>query len=736
MEENKHNIFNKKFFTMVLPALLVIWAVFYNDLLFGGSYFWEDQMNYFYPLRMFAASSFAEWGITFWNPYMFGGVPFIADVQTAYFYPTNLLFNIVYKVVGGFGYGGYQFFALFHMFLMSVFTYVAVRLQKGSVLKSIFFALFYTYAAFNTLHLIHFSFIQTTLLFPLIISLFAKYLEKPDRKIGLYLSLSVGISFLGGYAQYLYGLMIFLSLFWTYNVYTTKSYQEKKSLIKKATLLVYLGLGISLSFFQWIPTADFVKETTRKDMTLEDSQISSVSYSRAVNLVAPRFYGEISQDAKQGKAPYWWGSRVNYEYWETAMFFGVTPLLFFLFTLIGLSKKERLLAIGVTLFIIGLMLGEHFFLYKLFFNYFPGFSMFRNAGRYAFFLLLFVFSVLLFRSDSLMEEIEFKKLVIVGSVLSAIGFLFYIVTTYPNADVESFSLKQILIAIGFIAATVGALRLDPKKAKIMWMVLIAIVFIDLKLADSNFSSETLDPEIKHGVINPLKQFHSSEDEMFRIKSRTGRMMAWERNSGMVNGIELIEGYNPLMLNDFFQFWFQSGNKINAEMLNVKYALNTERRQFVRQNQWPRYFFTNELYKVNEYKDQLQNLTKQDAKRTFALVKEDIATVSSNTPSTQNIEKKLYTPNRQVFEVSTSSPSLFVLNEIYFKNFKAKLNGEDCEIIKANGIHRAVVIPDGKHTLEFYYDRTIFYVGFAASFVGFVLLLLLCKKQDYFIKEDA
>ena len=170
------------------------------------------------------------------------------------------------------------------------------------------------------------------------------------------------------------------------------------------------------------------------------------------------------------------------------------------------------------------------------------------------------------------------------------------------------------------------------------------------------------------------------------------------------------------------------------MLNVKYALNEQRKRFVRQNQWPRFFFTNEIHKVEEYKDYLQNLTKQDARRTFAVVTEEIA-VDNNSNINQTIDKKLFTPDRQVFDVSTSQASLFVLNEIYFKSFKAKVDGKDTDVIKANGIHRAVVIPEGEHTVEFYYDKTIFYVGFAASFIGLLLLIGMYLKQDSFIKEE-
>ncbi len=727
LKEDLKKIFNKKFWTIILPTLLVLWLVFYAELIFGGKFLWEDQLNYFYPLRAFAASSFDKWGITFWNPYMFAGVPFIADVQTAYFYPTNLLFNIFYTIFGGLGYGAYQIFALSHVLLMSVATFVAVKIHKKSNLMAIFFAIFYTYASFNALHFIHFSFIQTTLFFPLIISLFAKFLQTRNNKVGVAISALVAISFLGGYAQYLYGLMLFLGVFWLYNIITKKSYKNKKFVLAKAFALVYVGLGIMLAMFQWIPALDFTKETTRKDLTLADSQISSVGFDRAINFVSPRFYGEISQDAKEGKTPYWWGSQVNYEYWESAIFFGVIPFLMFIVAIIGLKKKEKILALSVFAFLFALMLGKNFFLYELFFNYFPGFDMFRNAGRYSYFLLLFVFFVLLFKSDKTIAKINLKPTLIVAGSVSGFALMFFILTKYPNEAVKAFSMNQILIAISFVVAFLVAMKFKTDK-KIFWGILILALFIDLKLADSNFSSAEIDPEVKHGAKNPARQFMSTKDEHIRMQTRSGRMMIWERNSGMVNGIEMVEGYNPLMLDDFYKFWFQFKCPIRAEMLNVKYALNLERGNVVRLNQWDRYFFTNKIIKVNSIFDYNDLLEKSDARGTFALVTEDIEVESMPPQEGQTITNSLYTPDRQIFSVSTPENSLFISNEVYYKSFKAKLDGKETKIHKVNGIHRGVVVPKGSHTLEIYYDKTIFYFGGAVSLIALVLLVLVYRGK--------
>jgi hypothetical protein len=52
-----------------------------------------DLLLYFYPLRDFAAETLRAGRLPLWNPYSFMGAPFLANPQTAVFYPPNLLLS-------------------------------------------------------------------------------------------------------------------------------------------------------------------------------------------------------------------------------------------------------------------------------------------------------------------------------------------------------------------------------------------------------------------------------------------------------------------------------------------------------------------------------------------------------------------------------------------------------------------------------------------------------------------
>ncbi|MGB5051916.1 MAG: hypothetical protein WBO46_23415, partial [Caldilineaceae bacterium] len=48
-----------------------------------------DILHYFYPYRDYAAAALRQWHIPLWNPYIFGGAPFLANPQAAVLYPLH-----------------------------------------------------------------------------------------------------------------------------------------------------------------------------------------------------------------------------------------------------------------------------------------------------------------------------------------------------------------------------------------------------------------------------------------------------------------------------------------------------------------------------------------------------------------------------------------------------------------------------------------------------------------------
>ena len=81
---------------LAVLGLLALVLLFNPGLAFEGKVLGGyDAFVYFYPLRAYFAASVAEGRLPLWNPHLFLGVPFLANPQTAVFYPGTWLFALL-----------------------------------------------------------------------------------------------------------------------------------------------------------------------------------------------------------------------------------------------------------------------------------------------------------------------------------------------------------------------------------------------------------------------------------------------------------------------------------------------------------------------------------------------------------------------------------------------------------------------------------------------------------------
>ncbi|MET0154251.1 MAG: hypothetical protein ABW298_16800 [Candidatus Binatia bacterium] len=81
------------------------------------------------------------------------------------------------------------------------------------------------------------------------------------------------------------------------------------------------------------------------------------------------------------------------------------------------------------------------------------------------------------------------------------------------------------------------------------------------------------------------------------------------------------------------------------------------------------------------------------------------------------------PERLDLEVEAPRRVLLVLNDSYFPGWRARLDGVDVDILRANVLVRAVVVPPGRHQIGFFYRPDSFRIGALASIVTLGLLVI-------------
>ncbi|HEX2171530.1 MAG TPA: hypothetical protein VHL09_03695, partial [Dehalococcoidia bacterium] len=76
--------------TAVAAGLAAAALIFYWPVTIGGGIFTDyDLLVYFYPQQQYLGEQLRRGSLPLWNPYLFGGVPFLANIQTGVFYPPN-----------------------------------------------------------------------------------------------------------------------------------------------------------------------------------------------------------------------------------------------------------------------------------------------------------------------------------------------------------------------------------------------------------------------------------------------------------------------------------------------------------------------------------------------------------------------------------------------------------------------------------------------------------------------
>lgn len=103
-----------------------------------------DSMAQFYPWRLLLYRAAQQGQLPLWNPYQFGGYPFVGNGQSALFYPPNWLYFFISPKIG------LGLSAALHVFLGGLFMWGLARAWNLSALPALFAAIAFSYGGFIT----------------------------------------------------------------------------------------------------------------------------------------------------------------------------------------------------------------------------------------------------------------------------------------------------------------------------------------------------------------------------------------------------------------------------------------------------------------------------------------------------------------------------------------------------------------------------------------------------------
>ena len=102
----------------------------------------------------------------------------------------------------------------------------------------------------------------------------------------------------------------------------------------------------------------------------------------------------------------------------------------------------------------------------------------------------------------------------------------------------------------------------------------------------------------------------------------------------------------------------------------------------------------------------------------------------------------YKPDEIIIKTSSGEQKLLFLSDNFYPGWKAKIDGVETEILRANYTFRAVPLISGEHYVVFYFDSDTFKIGVLISLIGIMSLslTLLCliyfrRRLDNILAED-
>ncbi len=760
-------------------STLVAWG----DLLAGGilclltvGFFWRtlsgdvyqpadggDLVSFLYPTYRFAASQLQQWTLPLWNPHLYGGAPFISDIQAGFLYLPNLLLFLLWPE---FPYTALQWLTIGHLYWAGLGMYVLLRTwqwRPGYPLArtaALLGALAFQYSDPLLIHLGNLNLIAVLSWLPWCLAAYMRGLTQRNwRWIALAAAL-FALSTYAGHAQSTFYVALAIALYTLGHAISelgTKRLGEIGWPLGQALVLFYLLAGLWTSPIL-LPAAELTQFTERSTFTYQDTVAFSLAPTQLIGLLTPSFFG-------RGPALHWslW-SRVETPYAGVA----TVVLALAAFLLAPASLRRRLLPwAGIALFSFVTALGIYAVAHGWLTELLPLFGQFRAPARA---LVLWTFAVAVLAAiglDSLLQaatgpateqvgrhplQAVLKTGAVIGlGVVMSLAYLALLLTQ----DNETAFLRASVAALALMLATlfwlgtwviVGMAWHGWLPARWVGVALIGLLFFDLSATGAYTDISPDDPT--GGFVQPeIVDFLRAQPELTRIDSLTDINDLWQPDAAALHGLQDVGGIaNPLMLADWQALWSALGGRQTAlyDMLNVGYVLVRDGTPlpegkfelaldaagplalYRNRTAYPRAWLVHEAQSVDNETQALaalQAATFDPSQQAILLADKPLPILAAAT-GPEVVTVTHYGSNQIELAVEASAPALLMLSENWYPGWQATVNGVPVDVLRANSALRAIPVPNGIAAVRLRFAPIGWRLGLGLWGVGSCLLVAI------------
>jgi len=691
-----------------------------------------DVHTQIYPWKKFTIETFKNGQIPLWNPYSFSGNPHLANFQSAVLSPFNLLF-LLFPFIDA-----WSMLVLLQPLLAGLFMYLFVReigaTRVGSAISSIAFmfcGFIVVWMAYGTLSL-------AISILPLALLEIDKFYNTKQIRYLILLSLSIPLSFFSGHFQmsiYFLGALIAFIIFKGFAV---------RSIHNTFYLILSTVVGVLLSLPQILPSIQLYQESIRSEIF----QISeAIPFQYLVTIISPDFFGNpVTRND-------WFG-----HYAEWAGFIGILPLFLAIFAIAKFKVQSSKFKVSIGFFtalgFVSLILAVDSPLSSALVSLkIPVLS--TSALSRIIVLFSFSFAVLAgFGFDKLVREIrevrgirDVRKLIIAVALIAlffvVIWVLLYFGKIYPSEWLIVAKRNFVLPTILFLGAA-ASISLSRFKNKLIILttlyLILATSFDSLRFAQ------------KWMPFNPVQLVYPKVPVIDAIKKNIGSSRIYGNLGAEVTtyyGFSSMEGYDPLYIGRYGEFirGAANGEFLQAERSVVKldrrgkyvdraldllgvglifhpiadtnqgwaYPVweNKERYELVYTDDkfqlfknklaLPRAILFYNYEVIKDDKDIIKRFYSDDFDFRNVLILEETPNLKLESNASGSAKIISYTPNKVIIKSSSNSPALLFLSDNFYSSWKARIDGKNSKIYRADYSFRAVIVPKGESTVEFLFN---------------------------------
>lgn len=754
----------------VLPITFAIAFCLYlfKDIVIGGHGLVGDDFVAFYlGMKKFLHDEVMLHGrIPFWNPYLFGGMPFWAHFESTIFYPLGFLFWFLEPV------RAYGLTMFMHLALAGIFMYVLARSLSIGRFGAFAAAAIFVCNGFvmAILFLGHLCPIQSYVWLPLVLYCLNRSIASPYP--WMYAALAGafwGIQILAGAPQDAFYTFLAGCLFLTCTFPFGSQFRQPLSR-RFATFLIFFLIGAGLASVQIIPAFELINESVRAKLdTYEMATLASYPPQGIMTALMPGFFGSYAEGTT-------WVANIPWSIPQQNLYTGILPLMLLSFiSLKNPAQKRGVLFAGLLAFVsLILALGHNTPIYKAVFLL-PGFDRFRAPSKI---LVLFVFSMALLAGlglDRLLsgpKKSLTKRMIPLSILVAVILVLHLIFQVHRSAVLDFFSpfilddaiparmmeaseiitgqfqrltLQSLLILLIFLLMIRRSLRLGTGAVILCALLLFDLAYVHGKSVRHDDSIYEAIADIKRNMDTSLAKDHT----LYRVgvfKHPFGP------NLEMVLGYQTVGGYTALFPSRYYDYidryaeyrlpraWisFSYGvakDHIMMDLLNVKYEIS-HNQKFIgfRTTVLPRAFIVPSAEVVAK-EEILDRLTRADFDplATVLIEQEGKDAVHSAVGNAKNARVEIvdYTPDSILLDAELLSPGYLFLSEIFYPGWKASIDGRPARILRGNFLFRVIPLPAGRHQVRVHFDPLTIKVGIVVSL--FTLLVIL-GTLVYFVRR--